>query len=170
MCAITRSWSPRGQTPRQRSELNHKLRFSLLGALVVSPGAQRVRLHVQTERGFVDGLTILGFLQRLLRQHRGPIVLLWDSAGVHIRRAVLDFIAAHPRLALVVFPKYAPELNPVEYLWGQVTRFLAGRAPRDLVELRTLLQAAIRRLRSAPWRLHACVRAAPLDWQGTGVK
>jgi len=105
---------------------------------MVSPSAQRVRLHVQTERGFVDGLTILGFLQRLLRQYRGPIILLWDSAGVHIRRAVLDFIATHPRLELVVFPKYAPELNPVEYLWGQVTHFLAGRAPRNLAELRTL--------------------------------
>lgn len=137
---------------------------------MVSPNAQRVRLHVQTERGFVDGLTILGFLKRLLRQYRGPIILLWDSAGVHIRRAVLDFIAAHPRLELVVFPKYAPELNPVEYLWGQVTHYMAGRAPRDLAELRALLQGAIRHLRSAPWRRSACLRAAPLDWRGTSVK
>jgi transposase len=167
--SLTRSWAPRGQTPRQRSVLNHKLRLSLLGALIVSPSGQRVRLQVGTVRGNVDGLRVLAFLRRLLRRQRGPILLLWDSAGIHLRRAVLDFITDHPRLELIVFPKYAPELNPVEFGWTQVSTYLAGRAPRDLPALRVLLQAAIRRLRPHPWRLRACLRATPLCWRGTPV-
>lgn len=170
MSSLTRSWAPRGQTPRQRSVLNHKQRLSLLGALVVSPKGQHFGLQIQTVRGTVNGLHILAFLRRLLKRLRGPIVLLWDSAGIHQRRAVLDFIAAHPRLVLVSFPKYAPELNPVEFVWTQVTTYLAGRAPRDLPELNVLLQAAIRRIRAAQWRLRACVRATPLSWRGLGVK
>lgn len=168
--ALTRSWAPRGQTPRQRSIMTHKHRLSRRGALTVSPGAQRLRLHVQPERGVVDGLVVRAFLQRLLGLHRGPIRLAWDSAPIHLRRAVRDFAAAHPRLAAITYPKYAPELNPVEYVWAQVTPALAGSAPRDLAERRTRLQAAVRRIRSAPWRLRACLRAAPLDWRGTRVK
>ena len=170
MCALPRSWAPRGHTPRQVSETNHKLRLSLVGALVVSPGARQVRLPLHTERHTVDGWVILAFLQRLLREHRGPLLLLWDSAGPHLRQAVRDFIEAHPRVELIMFPKYAPELNPVEYVWANVTHRLAGRAPRDLPELTALLQAATRRLRAQSKRLRACLRSAPLNWRGTGVK
>lgn len=167
---MPRSWAPRGQTPRQRTETNHKLRLSLVGALVVSPKAQRLSLPLHTEHHTVNGDVILAFVRRLLREHRGPILLLWDSAGPHLRRTVLDFIEAHPRVELIQFPKYAPELNPVEYVWANVVQRLAGRAPRDLPELTELLRAATRRLRAKPTRLRACLRSAPLNWRGTGVK
>ena len=168
--ATTRSWAPCGQTPRQRVIITHKHRLSLLGALTVSPRAQRLGLHMRTERGVVDGLVVRALLQRLLRQHRGSILLVWDSAPIHTRRAVREFAARHPRLELVGFPKYAPELNPVEYVWAHIKHALAGTAPLDLAELRALLQAAIRRVRSTPWRLRACLHAAPLNWRGTRVK
>ena len=170
MSATTRSWAPCGQTPRQRGIITHKHRLSLLGALTVSPRAQRLGLHLRTERGVVDGLVVRAFLKQLLRQHRSPILLIWDSAPIHTRRAVCEFAARHPRLELIVFPKYAPELNPVEYVWSQIKHILAGTAPLDLAELRALLQAAIRRVRSAPRRLRVCLHTAPLNWRGTGVK
>ena len=129
-----------------------------------------MQLHTDTWRTTVDGWTVIRFLKRLLRGIRGPISLIWDSAGIHIRKIVKVFIAAHPRLTLIYLPKYAPELNPVEYVWTQVTHALAGHAPRDLPQLRTLLQAAVRRIRSTPWRLRACFRSAPLNWKGLGVK
>jgi transposase len=137
---------------------------------VVSAHAQRLRLAVHTQRGTVNGEVILVFLRRLLREQAGPLLVLWDRGGPHLRRAVLDFIEAHPRVALVMFPKYAPELNPVEYVWTQITQRLAGRAPRNLPELSALLQAATRRIRAKPTRLRACLRSAPLNWRGTGVK
>jgi putative transposase len=168
--ALTRSWAPAGQTPRQRAIITHKYRLSLLGALTVSPRARRLGLHLRTERGVVDGLVVRAFLKRLLRQHRGPILLVWDSAPIHTRRAVREFAASHPRLEVIVFPKYAPELNPVEYVWAQIKHALAGTAPLDLAELRKLLVAATRRVRSAQWRLRACLKVAPLNWRGTSVK
>lgn len=170
MSAIARSWAPRGQTPRQRAIISHQPRLSVLGALAIAVGGQQVQLHTQIELGTVNGDVVLSFLQRLLRLHPGPLLLVWDSAGAHLRRSVLAFLNNCPRLERIVLPLYAPELNPVEYVWAQVTHALAGTAPRDLAALRQLLQRALARMRANPARLRACLQHAPLDWQRTGVK
>ena len=45
-------------------------------------------------------------------------------------------------------PPYAPELNPVEYLWSYLDATdLANFAPDDLGELETQLRRGIRRVR-----------------------
>ena len=52
-------------------------------------------------------------------QVRGKILLVWDWLGVHRCRLVRQWLAAQGDQFLVEeLPAYAPELNPVEYLWG----------------------------------------------------
>ena len=97
---------------------NHKQRLNVIGAVQLTPGGQRVHLHVQTFRHSLKGEQVLAFLKRLLAQVRGPLVLVWDNAAIHVRRLVVDFIADHPRVSLVRLPSYAPELNPVELVWA----------------------------------------------------
>ena len=168
--ALRRSWAPRGQTPRLRTQTNHKQRLNLLGAVRLTPGGRRVHLQVKTFRHSLKGEQVLAFLQAVMAQVRGPLVVVWDNAAIHQRRLVLDFVAAHSRLSLVRLPSYAPELNPVEFVWAQLTQYLAGRAPRDVKELMRLVQAGIHRTRNSQRRLFACLHGTPLDWRGIGVK
>lgn len=122
----------------------------------------RIRIESTTEN--MTGEHILKFLQGLLAEIAGPIVLLWDSAPIHTRHTVQAFIAAQARLHVFSFPKYAPELNPVEFLWAQVNEYLACRAPQSLKELKSLVHAALQRSRESRWRLEACLRGAELPW------
>ena len=104
------------------------------------------------------------FLKHLLCSLRGPVVLVWDHAPIHRRQAVQAFLAQHSRLHTYDFPTYAPELNPVEFVWTQTDEYLAGRAPLRIGELLTTLRTALARLRRSPARLWACVYASDLPW------
>lgn len=101
----------------------------------------------------------------MLADIAGPIVLVWDNAPIHVRRKkVQAFIAGQPRLHVFQLPRYAPELNPVEFLWAQVSEHLACRAPMSLDELKSLVHMAVQRSRASRWRLEACLRGADFSW------
>lgn len=167
---LKRTWAPRGHTPRIRTSLNHKQRLNLIGALCLSRQGRRLRLHVRRNTRNLNGTHILKFLQTLLAQIQGPIILVWDNAPIHMRQLVQNFIASQTRLHVYPFPSYAPELNPVEFVWTQLDEHLAGRAPYNLSLLKRYLHAAIQRTRVSQHRLRACLLGADLNWAGTSVK
>ena len=165
MSPLKTSWAPVGQTPLIRTSLNHHQRLNVIGALVISPKGRRLRVKVQSSTHTLTGEDILKFLHALLADIAGPIVFVWDNAPIHVhRQKVRAFIESQSRLHVFQFPKYAPELNPVEYLWAQVTEHLACRAPRSMSELKNLVHMAIQRSRASRWRLEACLRGAQLPW------
>jgi len=61
----------------------------------------------------------------------------WDGLPQHRARLVTEFIRAQrSRLAIERLPAYAPELNPVEYIWGYWKHHeLPNFCPRDFGEL-----------------------------------
>lgn len=96
---------------------------------------------------------------------RGPIVMLWDRHPIHKRRKVTAFLAQHSRLRAYWFPTCAPELNPVEYVWTQVSEFTANTAPRDANELKNNVKGALARTRRSEKRLWACIYGSALPWR-----
>ena len=49
----------------------------------------------------------------------GRLLVIWDGLPAHRSRLVQHWVAGQrARLELERLPAYAPELNPVEYLWG----------------------------------------------------
>src|SRR5262249_11600526 len=93
------------------------------------------------------------------------IVLVWDRHPIHHRATVQEFIDRHPRLHVYEFPTSAPELNPTEMVWTQMTQYAAATAPHDTAELHHLIYAALARTRRSPPRLWACIHASKLPWK-----
>lgn len=118
----------------------------------------------------LNGHHVLAFLTELMAVVRGQVVLVWDNAPIHLRRMVQNFITTQTRLHVYPFPRYAPELNPVEFVWTQADEHLAGRAPYNLPMLKRYVHAAIQRTRVSKRRLRACLRGAKLNWANTSVK
>lgn len=104
------------------------------------------------------------FLSNLLRQLRGPLVILWDRGSVHRDSRVIALIRRHPRLHSEFLPAYAPELNPAEYVWNQTDSALANSAPRSTKQLDHRLRRIGCRLRSSQKLLRACFHASELPW------
>jgi transposase len=158
------SWAPRGKTPSLHTRLTHHQRLNLLGALAISPNGRRLKLSVQSYRQSLRGEQVILFLKQLMRRLPGQIVLVWDNHPIHQRRLVEDFISAQPRLLVYRFPVCAPELNPVEFVWAQISAHTANYAPHNLVELSSRVEVAIARIRNSQKRLVACFLGTHLSW------
>jgi len=82
----------------------------------------------------------------------GQAVGVWDGLPAHRARLVSEFIRAQRgRLAIERLPGYAPELNPVEYIWGYWKNHeLPNFCPRDFGQLGYQARRALRRMRRRP--------------------
>jgi transposase len=138
---------------------------NLIGALRISARKRKIKLHLQSYRHSLSGDEVVTFLEHLLRRIAGPIVLVWDKHPIHQRRKVQGFLEQHPRLQVYEFPTSAPELNPTEFVWTQVTEYTASTAPHNSTELRANVWAGVARTRSSPARLWACIFASDLPWK-----
>jgi transposase len=69
--------------------------------------------------GAVKKEQALEFLQALVRHLRLPLLVVWDRLPAHRSRLVQDYIGGLKGWIHIEYqPAYAPELNPVEYIWA----------------------------------------------------
>ena len=137
----------------------------MIGALLVTPKAHRVKLRVKLYKRNLTGEQVIDFLRQLLKQVAGPLVMVWDNAPIHTRKKVQAFIAEHPRLQVYCFPTCAPELNPVEHVWAQVNDYLSSTAPESFEHLCQLIRTAVCRTRRSQPKLWSCIYASDLPWK-----
>lgn len=135
---VRRTWAPRGCTPVLTQRGRSRRKVSVIGALVISPRRRRVRACF----GFLpdanyDGAAILAFLQQLRRTVGVPMTLVWDRLKAHLGGPVATWLVRNQsRVRAYLLPPYAPELNPVELIWGHSkSNPLANFAPSELADL-----------------------------------
>ena len=159
--SVRATWAPVGVTPVLRP-VTRRDKLSVISAIRLSPAAHRIDLHYQVLAHNVRQEDMITFLRALLREVRGPIVLLWDNGSPHKGAAMRAFLRRHPRLHIVWFPPYAPELNPDEGVWQRAKHAVANSAPADLDQLLHLVCAALADIRHSPAALHSCITHATL--------
>jgi transposase len=150
---VRRTWAPRGQTPVLTHTLNDWQRVSVAAVLAFRWDGRRVRLYFQTRATPYRGPAVVDFL-RALRRHfrRARAILLWDGLPAHRGRVVQRYLGAHRSwLTVERLPAYAPELNPVEALWGNVKgQECANLCAPDRRGLLRPLHRGLRRVRRRP--------------------
>ena len=115
----------------------HRKRVSVIGAVSVSPTARHLGLYSATlPDGFFTAEEVVKFLRDLLKHLRGKVIVVWDRGPNHRGPVVREFLRRNRRLRLELLPPYAPELNPVEQVWGWL-KFgqLANFVPDGLADL-----------------------------------
>jgi transposase len=151
---LVRTYAPRGHTPIlwvpcTRDHLS-----------VISGLTHEGRLLLQVRERAFRGPEVVQFLQHLLRQIPGKLLVIWDGAPIHRAQPVQDFLAqgAAARLQLEQLPGYAPDLNPDEGIWHYLKHVeLRNLCCADLNELRLELSLAVKRLRHKRHVLRGCV-------------
>lgn len=130
---ITHSWAKVGQTPVLKIS-GKRDGISIIGGL--TEDAQMLALQTK------DAMNTLGFiefLKHVLVKIPGKVVVFADNHRMHKTPLVLAFVKENEdRLALEFTPCYAPECNPIEWVWAWVKSLLAMRVIgclKDLVEL-----------------------------------
>jgi transposase len=147
--SVRRTWAPRGKTPVLRTRFNWK-RLSMAAALVYAPGGD-ARVLFASRPGSFDTESLIEFLTELHAELAGAkITLIWDGLTSHRSRAMRAYTASQRQwLVTERLPAYAPDLNPVELLWGNLKAGeLAGLSVDTIGELESAACGGIARVRS----------------------
>jgi transposase len=138
------------------------------GALAFRWDGRRARFFFQTQAGSDTDRLLIGFLRGLRRHFPGQsVILIWAGLAAHQSRVMRDFVARQRGwLTVERLPGYAPELNPVEPIWGNVKRTeLANVCAADLDALRGPLRRGCARVRRHPQLAFAFLRHAGLEFR-----
>jgi hypothetical protein len=116
---VHRTWSPKGQTPVLRHRTRSHKKVSVIGALSISPIRRRVRLFLAWYvNANVRQDEVIQFLRGLLRHPSSNVIVIWDRLNAHRSHQTSSFVESQKRLTIEFLPPYAPELNPIEGVWG----------------------------------------------------
>ena len=133
------TWAPVGQTPLLRCPLTYD------HLAVISAIAPDGRLFLTFQKHAFDSQGVLTFLEQLLEEIDGKLLLIWDGALIHRSKEIKQFLAdgAAKRILLERLPAYAPDLNPDEGIWHYLKHVeLANLGCKDLDELSQKLDIA----------------------------
>jgi transposase len=148
--SIVRTWAPVGETPQ--------LVFShSWGKLSVIAGLTWRQFYFRLYPDSIKGPQAAEFLRHLRRQIGGKLLVIWDGLAVHRSPPVRRYLE-RTRGAVVVarLPAYAPELNPVEYIWSHLkTHALANFCAHDLIHLGREARRQLRQSQRRPSLIRA---------------
>jgi putative transposase len=111
----------------------------------------------------VDQTRVVQFLDRLLSECDGNVIVVWDNLPAHRSKLVKAFCATHRRLWLKNLPGYAPDLNPIELVWCMSKYHrLAKHGIAELEQLHQAAQQATDEVAHEQELLKSCIRHAGL--------
>lgn len=147
--SVHTTWAPKGKTPLIKSSGSWK-KLSLSGVIITDPAGKKSRLFLRSLTGNMNKEEAVRFLKDLKRHMRGrKLLLVWDGLPAHRAQMVRDYIASQSSwLKTARFPGYAPELNPIEYLWATMKKRYLGNLA-DLTEIGTALRNCRRKIGDA---------------------
>jgi transposase len=133
-------------------------------SLSIIGGLALWRFYFQIHKGSIKGPQVIEFLRHLQRHIPGKMLILWDGAPIHRSLLVKNYVAStRKRIVLERLPAYAPELNPVEYMWGHLKNHeIANLLVTQAWELSFEATAALRRMRRRTSIIGACYTQAEL--------
>jgi transposase len=148
-----------GQTPILREWWT---RDHLSAISAISPEG---KVYVHSQESALNSADVVAFLEHLLREGPGRMVIIWDGAPIHRSQVIQAFLAngTAQRIHVERLPAYAPDLNPGEGLWQQLKGVeLRHVCCVNLPHLRHELRDAVRRVRRKPRIMHGCFKGAGL--------
>ena len=135
-----RTWAPKGQTP-VLYHAGHWKRLSVAGGITCQ------EIYFRLYPGSVNDRKLIDFLGALRRQIGRKLLVVWDNLPAHRSKRMKRWLAKRGEEFLVEYlPAYAPELNPIEYLWGWwKEKQLPNFTPRTEWELHHFSRRALRK-------------------------
>jgi transposase len=121
-------------------------------SLSVAAGLTLWNFYFRLYTGSVKKAQVVDFLQALVRHLRLPLLVVWDRLPAHRSHLVQDYIASlEGWIHSAYLPPYAPELNPVEFIWAHWKQDeLPNVCPQDYYQLSEAARRTLRRMRRRP--------------------
>lgn len=161
---VRKTWALRGQTPIISSVFSWK-NLSMMATLACTPKGRKIKLFFRIAAGTVTGERIIDYLEELKKyRSKKKLLIIWDGLPAHRSRAVKEFLYNERSwLKTALFPAYAPELNPTEYLWSAMKgKDLCNLVPEGIKSLKRAANRSKRRIQRQPTLLKSFLKASGL--------
>jgi len=137
-----RMWAPRGQTP----VLQHCFNWKSMSAIA---GLSFSGFHFQLYAGSIKSPQVADFLICLRRHIPNPLLIVWDRLPAHRSKLVTEYVdSQNGMIEIDYLPAYAPELNPVEYIWAYWKQHeLPNFCPSEYWQLGETARKSLRKMR-----------------------
>ena len=147
--SVRATWAPRGQTPVLRHPFNWK-RLSLAGALAYEPDGSDAHLFFELRPGAYNDETLIAFLSELNEVEQRNVLLIWDGLPSHRSRRMSDWVVSQRHwLSVERLPGYAPDLNPIENVWGNLkSQELANLCSNTIDQVADIAEGGLDRIGS----------------------
>lgn len=158
-----RTYGPAGLTPILK-EWETRDHLSVMGGLTLEG-----KLYSLVRQESLTGLHTIAFLSHLLRMAGPRLLVVWDGSPIHRSAEVKVFLSqgAARKIHLERLPIYAPDLNPVEWLWQHLKNVeMANLACRDLEQLHMEFHLALGRVHRKPHLIPGFFAGAGLPIDG----
>jgi transposase len=143
---VRRTWAPCGETPIHYSWDRHD-RISACAGISVRSNFTQPQVFFELWMENIKAEQVVGYLKAIHQETQRKMVVIMDRWNGHRKAARLLSEEGVDGLRVEWLPAYAPELNPVELLWG-LTKYadLANYIPEDILAMR---QSVINSIRTA---------------------
>lgn len=119
-----RGFAPKGKAPVVRINAT-KSRINMVSS-ITNHGKVRFMLYRET----MTSQVLIKFMSRLIRDADRKVFLILDNLKVHHSQLVKDWLEGNKeRIEVFYLPSYSPELNPDEYLNGDLKQKIRSGLP-----------------------------------------
>ena len=145
--SVRATWAPRGHTPVLHHPFNWK-RLSLAGALAYEPDGSDAHLFFELRPGAYNDEALIEFLSALYAVEQRAVLMIWDGLPSHRSRRMSDWVASQRHwLSVERLPGYAPDLNPIENVWGNLkSTELANLCSTTIAEVANIAEDGLDRI------------------------
>jgi len=140
-----RGFAPKGETPVNRV-VAKKSHISMISA-ITNFGKVRFMMY----NGGMKSEIMIKFMSNLVKDSHRKVFLILDNLRVHHSKKVKNWLEEHKeQIEVFYLPSYSPELNPDEYLNGNLKKSVHSGAPvRSQLDLenntRSFMQTLLKR-------------------------
>jgi transposase len=141
-----RGYAPKGKTPVVRLNAK-KSRVNMISA-ITNQGKVRFMMYRETMASDI----LIKFMSRLVKDAGRKVFLILDNLRVHHGKAVKEWLEKNKeQIEVFYLPSYSPELNPDEYLNGDLkNKVHTGMPPRSEKELTQKTRSFMKKLQRRP--------------------
>ena len=150
-----RGYAPKGKTPVITLSQANRERVNMISS-VTNQGKMRFMMYDEkfTAQVFIK------FIKRLIKDSEKKVFLILDNLRVHHAKLVKAFLAdKKEQIECFFLPSYSPELNPDEYLNGDLKgQMNRGKPARKKGDMKKKVLSVLKSLQKQPKRIAAYFR------------
>lgn len=141
-----KGYAPKGKTPVVRKHVK-KFRVNMVSA-ITNQGKVRFMMYTDT----MNCKLLIKFMQRLVKDAGRKVFLILDNLRVHHGKLVQKWLEENTeKIEVFYLPSYSPELNPDEYLNGDLKRKIRSGIPaRKQEDIEKKTRSFMKTLQSRP--------------------